>query len=468
LKTTAPLPMKFKAPNFDIPSEDPFKNDLLERKDCANGLKEFVEHLSESFVLAIDSPWGTGKTTFLKMWMEMLTTAGIRHLYFSAWENDFSDSPLISLIAEIGRIHNDNRKKTEAFQKVKNIGAALFKTATPSVLKIVTSGLVDLKGIGEEMGKVIEEVAKKKIEKYDEDKKSIIEFRKCLIDLVKESSDGQTKDSAKPVVFIIDELDRCRPHYAIELLENVKHLFNVEGLVFVLAIDKKQLAESVKSLYGNGFDANDYLKRFIDLEFTLPRGTIDIFMRSQLARFGITELIQKRNGDPQTEIMELIETLAALCSLFNFSLRTQEQCFTQIALIVRMTERNHHIFAPLLAILVCLRIQNPILFTRYTQDKASPEQVIEYIRSLASGHNLQPYIFWTIEGHLIGGLSQDERDKEKNRHYLISSNPAGPVPSVREKSAFIYKILQKIPYAGNPTLFLSKKIDFTQPFVPFD
>jgi predicted AAA+ superfamily ATPase len=93
---------RFKPPVLEIPADAPFKHDLLEREQSAEVLTQFVSRLDEPFVLAIDSPWGSGKTTFLKMWLRSLQNRGFPCLYFNAWQNDFSDSPLVSLIGEIG------------------------------------------------------------------------------------------------------------------------------------------------------------------------------------------------------------------------------------------------------------------------------------------------------------------------------------------------------------------------------
>ena len=73
-----------------------------------------------------------------------------------------------------------------------------------------------------------------------------------------------------PVVVVIDELDRCRPLYAIELLEAAKHLFSVENIVFVLAINLRELGHSIKAVYGSDFDSHEYLERFIDIAIPLP------------------------------------------------------------------------------------------------------------------------------------------------------------------------------------------------------
>ena len=87
----------------------------------------------------------------------------------------------------------------------------------------------------------------------------------------------------KPIIFIIDELDRCRPSYAVELLEQVKHFFSVSGIVFVLSIDKVQLGHAVRGVYGNDrINADEYLRRFIDIEYSIPvpdKNYFEIFLR---------------------------------------------------------------------------------------------------------------------------------------------------------------------------------------------
>ena len=88
-----------------------------------------------------------------------------------------------------------------------------------------------------------------------------------LKDAVQAIGEGEPQ---RPLVFFIDELDRCRPSFAIELLERVKHLFDVKNIVFVLSIDKKQLEAITAAVYGERIDALEYLRRFIDLDFYLP------------------------------------------------------------------------------------------------------------------------------------------------------------------------------------------------------
>ena len=76
------------------------------------------------------------------------------------------------------------------------------------------------------------------------------------------------KEKELPLFILIDELDRCRPNYAIELLENIKHIFDIPGIVFIVATDSKQLSHSINAVYGSKFASEKYLKRFF---FSLGR-----------------------------------------------------------------------------------------------------------------------------------------------------------------------------------------------------
>jgi hypothetical protein len=65
--------MNLKSPELEIPLADPFKNDLLGRKESAVSLTELICSTDEPLVLSINASWGEGKTTFLNMWRQILT-----------------------------------------------------------------------------------------------------------------------------------------------------------------------------------------------------------------------------------------------------------------------------------------------------------------------------------------------------------------------------------------------------------
>lgn len=85
--------------------------------------------------------------------------------------------------------------------------------------------------------------------------------------------------ASKHLVFIIDELDRCKPTFAIETLEVIKHFFDIDNISFVLAIDLEQLSHSIATIYGQNMDSDGYLRKFFDLNIKIPHPTIDEYIK---------------------------------------------------------------------------------------------------------------------------------------------------------------------------------------------
>ncbi|MDR2148338.1 MAG: KAP family NTPase, partial [Tannerella sp.] len=258
--------MVIKHKDIEINSENPFEKCKLDRRHYASVLSDIVKTYAEGFVLAINNEWGTGKTTFVKMWQQDLKNNGFQTIYFNAWENDFGNNPLVALMSELKTFTNE--KTDKIFKSAVKKGAVLVKNILPVVAKGVAKKLtgVDTADLIEATIKGTTEIFEKEIDEYTTKKKTVIEFKVELEKFIK--SNG----TDKPFVFIIDELDRCRPDYAVDVLEHIKHFFSVSGIVFVLSIDKKHLASSIKGYYGSeSINTDEYLRRFIDLEYSIPK-----------------------------------------------------------------------------------------------------------------------------------------------------------------------------------------------------
>ena len=80
-----------------INNDNPFEGDKLERKPEAEKLTGLFEIVDNQMVLAINSPWGTGKTTFLKMWKADLDLKKYATVFFNCWENDFVEEPYLKI-----------------------------------------------------------------------------------------------------------------------------------------------------------------------------------------------------------------------------------------------------------------------------------------------------------------------------------------------------------------------------------
>lgn len=318
---------------LNIDKDEPFKEDKLGREKNIESLTQLLTNCNDSFVLAVDSPWGSGKTTFIKMWMQYLKNRGFPVIYFNAWENDFSDNALVSLIGKIEtgikEIDIPKEKKRlvkESFENAKKIGAKIVKLSLPMALKAATLGLIDIKNedIEKALSDFTEKVAEKSIKEYEKSRQTIDNLKEELEKFVEHIINSEDAQYNKSLVIFIDELDRCRPTFAIEVLEKVKHIFDVPQIVFVLGIDKEQLGHSIKSVYGEQFGVEGYLKRFIDITYSLPTADKGEFLEYLFVRFGIADYLEKKKTDRDI-LRNLHNILPNIFEHFKFSLRDQEQ-----------------------------------------------------------------------------------------------------------------------------------------------
>ncbi|MBK8285027.1 MAG: hypothetical protein IPK97_09135 [Ahniella sp.] len=296
--------MRIRPKNLMIPDGSPFQYDVLSRKKTADSLTELVKSSIDGLVLSLHAPWGFGKTTFLSMWRKQLHLDGFRTLYFNAWESDFSDDALVALIGEFGLVVTEFQRQLdptefpleEQIAKVKKIGGKLIRRAIPAAIRIASAGLLDTDDfLGKSLAEVGEKFAESEIQRFEESKRTMASFKSQIELVAREFSALDQSGVSRPIVIIVDELDRCRPDYAIRVLECIKHLFSVEGIVFVVAIDRTQLSHSVSNQYGAGMDSEGY-RRLFDLELNLPEPTTEQFTDALFAQFDLDAYFSKREG----------------------------------------------------------------------------------------------------------------------------------------------------------------------------
>ena len=230
---------------FTADIESPFKHDRLNRRPHVEAFSSVLCGVDGHAVVSLDAPWGAGKTAFVRMCSAHLRSQHVRVVEFNAWRQSHTDNPLVDLVSAISS--QVNNSKTEAIKR------AATKLAL-HLAKVSSRGLFD--------PEVFESHESEMLASWAEAEKQIKHFVEKLTEVVS-STEG-------PLVVVIDELDRCRPAYALALLETVRHLFAADGVMVVLAINRAELSHSIKSVYGPDFDADWYLRRFADLHIGLP------------------------------------------------------------------------------------------------------------------------------------------------------------------------------------------------------
>ncbi len=269
--------MKLFVPPVEIEDDEGFlpEKDIFHRKPFAEELSNFISNVNEEFVIALDAPWGEGKTTFVKMWRGMLIAKGVKSIYFDAYKNDFLDDPFLALTGEVYSLLDDKNNKevkeefkAKAVTAIKIIGKAGIRVG----IRAITAGVLDETvledtGAEKEITDVSDKYISDRLDELERDKASIEEFRVVL------SKAAETISDKKKIIFIIDELDRCKPSFALDLLEKIKHIFSIPGITFVLVMNREQMNEVIKSRYGIGIDSARYLQKFVHVWSVLPKLT---------------------------------------------------------------------------------------------------------------------------------------------------------------------------------------------------
>ncbi len=366
---------------IEIDENDIFGNDKLDRENSIKDLSELIKSNIEPLVLSINASWGSGKTTFVKLWQTYLKKeCDVNSIYFSAWEDDFSKEPLISILGEmnsyIERNFKVNTPISNGFNKAIKMSGKVLKRGLPAFIKGSTAGILDIdSGYENAISAISEESVKTLIENYSEDKNVLIEFKKAIEKVLNEM------DESKPFVIFIDELDRCRPLYSIELLERIKHVFGIKRLIFVLSIDKSQLSESIKSQYGN-INANSYLKRFIDLEYNLKNENLDNFCDFMYSKLDLENLLKSKGIEIEQNInFHHLSVMKKLAQIFNFSLRDMEQIFTKISIIFKTIEpKLYTSYFRIFILFEMLKSYDSELYYDFINKKCSITRIIEIIQ----------------------------------------------------------------------------------------
>ena len=258
-----------------------FKEDLLNRGEFADILVNYIKE-QDSAVLALNAPWGEGKTFFIKeILYKSLEEDEIPCFYLDAFKCDYINDPfnaiVDSLILNFNELEIETKDLESFWEKTKKAGA-LFKNKLRAGIPDIAADIGDMVGLGNTLKAVVEsgiaaenELCRKKspVITLKEWIKAKNEEKELLED-IKTALNNITNNLKKPLIFFIDELDRCRPNFAVELLEKIKHIFSVENIIFVLAVNPNQMYSSIRHIYGRDINAPEYLHKFFDLQFSLP------------------------------------------------------------------------------------------------------------------------------------------------------------------------------------------------------
>lgn len=355
-----------------ICEDDPFKYDLLDRKEKAEVLTSLVSNIDGPCTMAIDAAWGAGKTTFLKMWGQHLRNEGFPVVEFNAWETDASGDPFVALTTEITeqlKTWTDSTVSSR-LRQTQFLAKKVLRRVAPGAIR-TASGLVPV--VGSELGHVLSSFASEAMAGYFEERQSAAKFKLSLQELANSLRDSS---GDKPTVVLIDELDRCRPSYAIELLETAKHIFGVDHVVFVLAVNRAELAHSVRVLYGDKFEAEGYLRRFFDIDFLLQVPDRKAFIQNTLTLNGVYEFLDS-SPDKFAKSQVGLDTLTIFLAQSDLTLRDIGQAIHRLTVVLLSLGKNARVYFRTLTVLAVFSATNPSLYRQFIEGRISAEETIE-------------------------------------------------------------------------------------------
>ena len=262
-----------------IPDEETvialIRKDQIDRNSDLVDFAGILKAIEGSFSIFLDAEWGSGKTIFVKQLECLLSAANPQVeslssaeelltngsalaafnelnsfllVYYNAWENDHWDDPLPSIAAAIAASGN---------------AACSFRSDTSTADAIFTSldAVLQLTGCGS-IASLKENVLGKNLVESYQNRETL---RHTISNLVKTI----LSERANTLLLIVDELDRCKPFFAMKVLEELKDLFDSDQIIILYSINASQLSHVVEGLYGQGFDGKQYLSRFYDLRVPL-------------------------------------------------------------------------------------------------------------------------------------------------------------------------------------------------------
>ncbi|NGT16938.1 KAP family P-loop NTPase fold protein [Achromobacter insolitus] len=413
-----PSQLRFRPNEIEIADAAPFKNDKLGREPFVLAVADLLKAIREPFVVALNAPWGSGKSTTLNLLRPELARANITTVKFNAWEVDDATDPLVPLVAALhtrlleikGYPRNLDPSKIELLKKLSN---SILKHGAIAAVKTMTGGVVDIgategfvKTVGEAMQEGSKDLATDLIDNFKQERKAGDEFRNLLEELINHVRVATPdRQEFPPLVLIIDELDRCRPTFAIAMLERIKHFFSVPGLVFVLALDLEQLKASTRKVYGSDLDAIEYLRRFVDLELRLPRAEAGAMIDAMLTSCGADAFFQARSkyNELKRDRSWLIEILKVLALHFDLTPRVVQRVITRLMLVIRQTPENGYLDPVIVVFLIFLRSVDQELTRALVAGQVEAGEVMGKLRELSPGGEAfyASYASRVIEAHLL-------------------------------------------------------------------
>ena len=417
--------MQIKQHEPEIEIDDIWKDDKLDVKKFAERLTSLLQGQAEPLTIALNGAWGSGKTFLLKRWREDLKKQGFTAVYFNAWEDDHLDDPLVAIIGQLWmELRGSSSEEVWAGMK-----EACFPLIKGTALTTAKNWIQMATGVA--LPDNYEKMLKTAAEATCDDYLELTCARDNLRQRLQKLADKVYNENSFPLIFIVDELDRCRPTFAISVLERIKHLFNIQHIVFVLGIDRKQLGFSIQSVYGE-IDVDNYLHRFIDLEFGLQVAKqgqfIDVLWEKyQIERFLSVKTEEEKYAIKKTEGGLFKQMFNAISQYHHLSLREIEQCIKVFAMIQNTIPERHFIWPEMLVLLLVIKLRFRNLYWGFIEGTVPPNVISDNVFPQDIDNNSQEFFYMGYALYASYLNNYPTKEFEKEIHNLLEDAKTGDV-----------------------------------------
>jgi hypothetical protein len=266
------------------------KENIFERNQDLMYFIQLLDSIEGPYSIALNGSWGSGKTFFVKQAkmvldaynkdfdmpeMNRLMIKGLIKLpkqeiknqyciYYDAWKNDCDMDPIYSLICSITAGYEYFNKRGIGDKKIiADLGFDIIKSIIHFIPNSAVRMILSILPLDK-----IKEVLK------NTNPLSSVKEQIELEGKIQEFLRNLRAEKEERIIIFVDELDRCRPDFAVQLLERIKHYFDLENITFVFSVNSEQLVHTIKKFYGEDFDAGRYLGRFFDQVIPLPQAEL--------------------------------------------------------------------------------------------------------------------------------------------------------------------------------------------------
>ena len=362
-------------PLEDLDNPDRYEShDTFGTSSVRRQLSNLVGGLEGHGVIVVDGPWGSGKTTFTKMWTQQLRANGHTVVSIDAFEVDHNDDAFLPMILKINNLlklqekARDDTRDSDPEDSVRSRLLSMAENISPLLrsvsvgipmggtlnLGLALDGVIELKKHGwgnnqthkvglspRSTGKPKVELSRspdmnksefyRRLDRAAESQKAVRDFKNVMREAVKQLTGPP--DARLPLVFVIDELDRCMPRFALQVLERMKHLFSVDGICFILVTHLPELAAMIKHEYGLR-DPDRYLDKFYHISVDIDRihAVRGLSSDTESMRQRYVRHLRKNLGFALPTSRYFRYTLRNLIDVHGISLRSVERVMVNLGL----------------------------------------------------------------------------------------------------------------------------------------